>query len=81
MDASLDLDPDARPQKAEAKFQISFKVKLWEDVLGKDMDLWFAYTQLAFWQVYNKEFSSPFRERTTNPSCSSTSAPITTCWA
>ncbi len=67
MDASLDLDPDARPQKAEAKFQISFKVKLWEDVLGKDMDLWFAYTQLAFWQVYNKQFSSPFRETDYEP--------------
>ncbi len=67
MDASLDLDPDARPQKAEAKFQISFKVKLWEDILGKDMDLWFAYTQLAFWQVYNKQFSSPFRETDYEP--------------
>lgn len=67
MDASLDINPDARPQKTEAKFQISFKVKLCEDIFAKDMDLWFAYTQLAFWQVYNKQFSSPFRETNYEP--------------
>ncbi len=58
----LDVSNNARAQHTEAKFQISFKTKLWEDVMGEDMDLWFGYTQLAFWQLYNAAFSSPFRE-------------------
>jgi len=45
----------------EVKFQISFKTKLWQDVLGRDMDLWVAYTQLSFWQFYDFANSAPFR--------------------
>jgi phospholipase A1 len=51
----------------EVAFQISMKVKLWQDILGKDADLWFGYTQRSFWQFYNFEDSSPFRETNYEP--------------
>ena len=60
-------NPGTEIQDAEAKFQISLKMKLWEDILGTNMDLWAAYTQVSFWQVYNTEFSSPFRETNYEP--------------
>jgi phospholipase A1 len=60
-------NPGTEIQDAEAKFQLSLKMKLWEDILGANMDLWGAYTQVSFWQVYNTEFSSPFRETNYEP--------------
>ena len=60
-------NPGTEIQDAEAKFQLSLKMKLWEDILGTDMDLWAAYTQVSFWQIYNTGFSSPFRETNYEP--------------
>ena len=60
-------EPDRRVQKTEVKFQISFKTKLWQDVLGRDVDLWLGYTQLSFWQFYNFADSAPFRETDYEP--------------
>jgi len=79
-DVALDNDPDAKAQYNEVKFQLSFKIKLWEDIFRgglqesiekntgiRGVDVWFAYTQLSFWQLYNKAFSSPFRDTNYEP--------------
>lgn len=45
----------------EVEFQISAKQKLF------GTNLYFAYTQKSFWQLYNRKESSPFRETDYNP--------------
>ncbi|PIP01835.1 MAG: phospholipase [Zetaproteobacteria bacterium CG_4_9_14_3_um_filter_54_145] len=52
----------AHLQPTEVRFQLSFKTKLWQDVIGSPIDLWFAYTQQSNWQLYNRARSSPIRE-------------------
>jgi phospholipase A1 len=67
VDAVREADPDKDLKKAEVNFQLSLKVKLWQDILDHKMDLWFGYTQRSFWQFYNFEDSSPFRETNYEP--------------
>jgi phospholipase A1 len=45
----------------EAKFQISFKVRLWTTD-DRRWGVWAGYTQQSQWQVYNADLSRPFRE-------------------
>ncbi len=58
---SIELD------EIEAKFQLSFKTKIWQNIGGSPVDLWFGYTQQSYWQVYNKSESAPFRETDYEP--------------
>jgi phospholipase A1 len=63
----LATDPEAELQNQELKFQISLRVPLYNKIFGENGDLWFAYTQLSFWQAFNWTQSAPFRETNYEP--------------
>ncbi|MCB1774698.1 MAG: phospholipase A [Gammaproteobacteria bacterium] len=56
-----------RPENLEVKFQLSFELPVWRDVLVDDLDFYVAYTQLSFFQAYNTQYSSPFRDTAYEP--------------
>ena len=60
-------DPGKDLKYEEVTFQLSLKVKVWEDIFSQKADLWVAYTQRSFWQFYSFEDSSPFRETNYEP--------------
>ncbi|MCC7039928.1 MAG: phospholipase A [Burkholderiales bacterium] len=68
--AGEDVDLD----KVEAKFQLSFKARLWTTD-DRRWSLWAAYTQQNQWQVYNDDLSRPFRETNYMPELFVTYAP------
>lgn len=59
-------DPTLEFDDTEAQFQISLKVPLWVGLFDK-VDIYGAYTNRSFWQVYNRDISSPFRETNHEP--------------
>jgi len=54
-------------QQTEIKYQISFKIPLFHHLGDLPLSGYFAYTQSSFWQAYNTEASSPFRETNYEP--------------
>ena len=57
--------PDYR--REEAKFQLSLRTKLAQDLLLPGADMWVGFTQQTFWQIWNGKDSKPFRNSDYEP--------------
>lgn len=60
-------DPTIDIDDTEIKFQFSIKVPLAVGLFEDKMDIFAAYTNRSFWQAYNNDLSSPFRETNHEP--------------
>jgi len=52
---------------AEVKFQISFMFPVVHNIFKDNGSLYVAYTNRSFWQLFNDDLSSPFRETNHEP--------------
>jgi len=59
-------DPNLTMDDVEAQFQLSIKFPLMVNLFNT-FDIYAAYTNRSFWQVYNDDQSSPFRETNHEP--------------
>ena len=57
---------DLTVDDVEARFQLSFKFRLWATD-DRRFGVWAAYTQQNQWQLYNEDMSKPFRETNYEP--------------
>ncbi|WP_338362902.1 phospholipase A [uncultured Pseudoalteromonas sp.] len=61
-------EQDGEPlDNLEAKYQLSIKVPLYDDFADDDQAIFFGFTLQSYWQIYNSEISSPFRETNYEP--------------
>ena len=51
----------------EVKFQVSMKYIVFHDMIVDDLNLEAGFTVASWWQAYNKDSSSPFRETNYEP--------------
>ncbi|MEI6893977.1 MAG: phospholipase A [Colwellia sp.] len=63
----VDLLAGRHLDNVEAKFQISLKYVITEDLFVKNLDLYAAYTATSWWQAYNSDISAFFRETNYEP--------------
>jgi phospholipase A1 len=59
-------EPSIELDDTEAQFQISLKIPLAVDLFDT-FDVYAAYTNRSFWQLYNSDVSAPFRETNHEP--------------
>ena len=67
LDPFLELEPDAQLEDNEMMFQLSIKAPIWQNMFGSDIDGYFGYTTKSYWQLFNDDFSAPFRETNYQP--------------
>lgn len=51
----------------EVQFQVSLKVPVASNIFASEWDIYGAYTGRSFWQAYNNDASSPFRDTNHEP--------------
>ncbi len=54
-------------KNSEVDFQVSFKFPVWRNMFNTKTHLFAAYTNRSFWQVFDHDDSSPFRETDHEP--------------
>ncbi len=54
-------------EDTEMIFQVSIKAPLWRNILGSNIDGYMGYTAKSWWQLFNDDISSPFRETNYEP--------------
>lgn len=60
-------DEDFSFKNTETQFQLSVKTPLANNLLDRNINIFAAYTVRSFWQVYQRDISSPFRETNHQP--------------
>jgi len=63
----LPLEPSAQLEDNEMMFQLSIKAPIWQNMFGSDIDGYIGYTTKSYWQLFNDDFSAPFRETNYQP--------------
>lgn len=64
---SLENTNEKYYKNTEAEFQVSFLIPIYRRISQTNWDFVFAYTHHSWWQVYNSDWSRPFRETNYNP--------------